>query len=81
MTDFQQVLNAALALSPDERGRLVDRLLGDLPEPPATAELPDSLKLELDRRLADTDANPDDEMPWAEVKAEIEEDLRRCRSD
>jgi putative addiction module component (TIGR02574 family) len=80
MTDFQQVLNAALALSPDDRGRLVDQLLGALPEPPAEAELPEELKRELDRRLADINANPEDEVPWEVVKAEIEEDLRQCRS-
>jgi putative addiction module component (TIGR02574 family) len=80
MTDFHQVLNAALALSPDDRGRLVDQLLGDLPEPPAAAESPEELRRELDRRLADIDARPEDEVPWDVVKAEIEEDLRRCRS-
>jgi putative addiction module component (TIGR02574 family) len=80
MTDFQQVLNAALALSPDDRGRLVDQLLGDLPEPATVAESPQVLKRELDRRLADIEANPDDEVPWEVVKAEIEEDLRQCRS-
>jgi putative addiction module component (TIGR02574 family) len=81
MADFQQVLDAALALSPDERSQLVDRLLGDIPEPPETMEVPDDLKREFDRRLADIEANPNDEVPWEQVKAEVLEDLRRCRTD
>jgi len=81
MSDFQQILDAALALSPDDRGRLVDRLLGDIPEPPDALTLPDDLKQELDRRLADIEANPDDEVLWEQVKAEVLEDLRQCRSD
>jgi putative addiction module component (TIGR02574 family) len=81
MTDFQQVLNAALALSPDERGRLVDQLLGELPEPEAPAELSDAVKRELDRRVADMDAHPDDEISLEDVKAEVLEELRRCRRE
>lgn len=79
MTGFQHVLDAAMALSPDDRARLVDRLLGDLPEPEVT-DLTDATKCELDRRLADLEAHPDDEVPWEQVKAEMLEEARRCRS-
>jgi putative addiction module component (TIGR02574 family) len=80
MTTFDQVLGAAKALSPADRGRLVDELLGDLPEPPTAAELPDSVRRELDRRLAEIDANPDNEVAWEDVKREVLEDLRQCHT-
>jgi putative addiction module component (TIGR02574 family) len=34
------------------------------------------LAAELDRRLADADANPSSETPWESVRAEV---LRRCK--
>ena len=80
MTDFQQILDAARTLSPEDRGRLVDRLLDDLPIS-AQGELSETAKRELDRRLADIEANPDDEVSWDEVKAEVLGELRQCRSD
>jgi len=42
---------------------------------PHTDELPDELKRDLDRRLADIDANPHDEMSWEELKAETLREL------
>jgi len=80
VTDFQRALDAAMSLTPDDRKRLIDRLLGELPEPATPAELTDAMKRELDRRLADIEANPDDEVPWEVVNAEVIEELRRCRS-
>ena len=49
--------------------RLVDR--GDGPE------LTEELKAELDRRLAEDEADPDDVVPWEEVEAQA---LARIRS-
>jgi putative addiction module component (TIGR02574 family) len=80
MTDFQQVLDAALTLSPEDRGRLVDRLLDDLVPATADVKLTDAMIRELDRRLADIETHPDDEVSWEQVKAEALEDIRRCRS-
>ena len=42
---------------------------------------PEELQRELDRRLADIDANPEDEIPWEVVKAEALADLKQIRSD
>jgi putative addiction module component (TIGR02574 family) len=42
-------------------------LNGDAEDPPI--ELTDELKAEIDRRLADAEANPHDAVPWEEVKA------------
>lgn len=64
-------------LSADERLQLIDELwasLGpDVSDPPLTTEQ----MAEIDRRLAEAEANPDDVIPWEVVRAEIEERLRR----
>ena len=39
---------------------------GDEPQ----IEVTDELKAEIDRRLADAEANPGDSVPWEQVKAE-----------
>lgn len=36
---------------------------------PGNTDVTDAQKAELDRRLADHEANPDDVVPWSEVKA------------
>jgi putative addiction module component (TIGR02574 family) len=55
----------------DERLALVDEIwasiCADAPEFP----LSEAQRAELDRRVADDDAFPDDVVPWAEVKAAI----------
>ena len=40
-------------------------------------ELTEAQKQELDRRLAELEANPDEVTPWEEVEAEIRARLRR----
>jgi putative addiction module component (TIGR02574 family) len=45
-------------------------------EDPSVPELTEAKKRELDRRLADAKANPDDVVPWEEVKARAEARLR-----
>jgi putative addiction module component (TIGR02574 family) len=61
------------ALSIDDRiwlvQAIIDLINGD-------AELTDGQKQELDRRIADMDANPDDEVPWEQAYAES---LKRVR--
>jgi putative addiction module component (TIGR02574 family) len=37
------------------------------------SRLTETQKRELDRRLAEDDANPDDVIPWEQVKAEVRE--------
>jgi putative addiction module component (TIGR02574 family) len=63
------LLDQARKLSVQEQIELVEALWdgiakhGDAP-PPSAAQL-----AELDRRLADHEANPEDVVPWTEVKA------------
>lgn len=59
------------ALPPSERIRLANDLYdsvgGDEPGP----QISDELKAELDRRIADDDANPDDVISWEELKVKL----------
>ena len=56
-------------LSVAERLALVSRIWDSLAEP--VEELPTAVQAdELDRRAEDDDANPDDVVPWEQVKAE-----------
>ena len=68
------LLAEALKLSPSERLQLIEALWDTLPEEdiPVTAEE----RALLDARLADLEANPDDQSPWSEVKARLEQRRR-----
>ncbi len=57
-------------LSRDERLALVQELWDSIAAEPAPSLLTDSQREELRRRAADADANPDDGIPWEQVKAE-----------
>jgi putative addiction module component (TIGR02574 family) len=65
------LLAEALRLSPKERLELISALWDTLSDEdvPATAEERNLL----DARLADLEANPDDQSPWSEVKARLEQ--------
>jgi putative addiction module component (TIGR02574 family) len=66
--DFHTVLTEVDAWPVGDRIRLInelwDRLVQDGHEP----ELSEEIKAELDRRLEEDDAAPDDVVPWEEVK-------------
>jgi len=52
---------------------LVQEIWDSIAANPESVPLTESLKLELDRRLADLDANPKDVLTWKEIKARIRE--------
>jgi putative addiction module component (TIGR02574 family) len=68
------LLAEALRMSPGERLKLIETLWDTLSEEdiPVT---PEEQNL-LDARLADLEANPGDQSPWAEVKARLEQRRR-----
>ncbi len=68
------LLAEALKLTPSERLQLIEALWDTLSEEdiPLTAEE----RALLDARLADLEANPDDQSPWSEVKARLEQRRR-----
>jgi len=57
-------------MSPAERLRLLDEIWDSL-SPIHQTEIPQSHRDELDRRLAEADANPDAGVPWSEVRARL----------
>ncbi len=61
----------------EERLALVEELWDSIAADSAAIPLTDAQRAELDRRLADHEATPDDVVPWEEVKASITERLKR----
>jgi putative addiction module component (TIGR02574 family) len=64
-------------LSVEERLALVEALWDSIAE--STGELPltEAQQAELDRRLAEHEAHPDDVVPWEDVKTSIEARLKQ----
>jgi putative addiction module component (TIGR02574 family) len=68
-------------LTLDERIALAEELWASIAaEAKPGSFLTDAKREELDRRLADLDANPDDVVPWEQVKAEALARVARVRS-
>ena len=61
-------------LPPEERIRLIELIWSSFVENPSTLSVSDAQRAELRRRLADHEANPDEARPWAEVRAELEQE-------
>ena len=64
-------------LSVEQRLELVEDLRDSIADDDAGPSLTDAQRAELDRRLADYAANPNDVVPWKEVKASITARLMR----
>jgi putative addiction module component (TIGR02574 family) len=58
-------------LNVDERLALVDEIWASICADMAKFPLTEAQRAELDRRVADDDAFPDDVLPWAEVKTAV----------
>ena len=64
-----QLLQQASVLGVDEQIELVEAIWDGIVSRGAAPPLTEAQKTELDRRLADCQANPNDVIPWSEVKA------------
>ena len=64
-------MSEILELPVDERIRLVELIWDSIAAVPETVPVPDELKAELDRRLAEFEANPEAGNPWEEVRERI----------
>jgi len=64
-----QLLQQASVLDLDEQIELVEAIWDGIVNHNAAPSLTEAQKTELDLRLADHLANPDDVIPWSEVKA------------
>jgi putative addiction module component (TIGR02574 family) len=65
------LLDQARQLSVQDQLKLVTVLWDDIAKRNVVAPPTDAQKAELDRRLADHEANPDDVLPWDEVKTSV----------
>ena len=64
-----QLLSQARQLSVPDQLELLETLWEDIVKRNAVPSLTDAQKVELDRRLADHETDPEDLFPWNEVKA------------
>jgi putative addiction module component (TIGR02574 family) len=62
------LLDQARQLSVEEQLELVEALWDEIAKRNAIPPPTEAQKAELDRQLADHEANPDDVVPWSEVK-------------
>ena len=60
-----------LELPVDERIRLVELIWESIAAVPEAVPVSDELKVDLDRRLAELEANPEAGSPWEEVRERI----------
>jgi putative addiction module component (TIGR02574 family) len=75
--DRSTTLAQVLALSIDDRVWMIHAILDSIANGDARGGLSEAQKQELDRRIADMDANPDDEIPWDQVYADSLKRVRR----
>jgi putative addiction module component (TIGR02574 family) len=62
------LLNEALKLPPEERGDLCEKIWSSLDDESARTA---ALKAEMQRRIEDANAHPEDGIDWEDFKAEI----------
>jgi len=63
-------------LSVDQRLDLMHEIWDSIIDETGSTHLSDGQRRELERRLADADANPDNVVPWSQVKSRALEQLR-----
>jgi putative addiction module component (TIGR02574 family) len=69
--DISATLNEIASLTVEERIHIVQAIWDSIAAEQAYPDLTEAQKQELDRRIEDAEANPDDVLTWAEVKASI----------
>ncbi|BAZ83419.1 addiction module protein [Sphaerospermopsis kisseleviana CS-549] len=69
--DISATLNQIKALSIADRISIVQEILESIAAEQAYPDLTEAQKQELDRRITDYEANPDNVMTWEEIKASI----------
>ena len=72
MTTAARIIEDALTLSPAERMDLIDRLWATVEAEQASLELTDAHRRELDRRIANMEANPGACSSWDNVRKALE---------
>ena len=72
-----QLLQQARVLNVDEQIELVEAIWDGIVSRGVAPSLTEAQKMELDRRFADHLANPNDVIPWSEVKAAVLTKIRQ----
>ena len=72
-----QLLQQASTLDIDEQIELVEAMWDSIVSRGAAPALTEAQKTELDHRLADHLANPNDVIPWSEIRADALANIRR----
>jgi putative addiction module component (TIGR02574 family) len=67
MTDLRELLKLPVAERLQIIGELWDSIEADTDSPPSTEDQQE----EIERRLADLEANPDDVLEWTDVRARL----------
>jgi putative addiction module component (TIGR02574 family) len=75
--DLTPTLQAIRAMSIEDRIRLVEVVWDEIAADSAFPGLTDAQKQELDRRLADADANPDENISWEVIREEARQRSRK----
>ena len=70
--NYQAILDVVRTLPMVDQARLAIQIRDDLIAQSEDDDLPPELKEDLDRRLADIEANPDDFIPWEVVLADAQ---------
>jgi putative addiction module component (TIGR02574 family) len=73
----KNLLESVIALPIEERLELLDRLSESVRNDAAVSPLSDEHRQILDQRLADYERDPDEGLPWEQVKAQILARVRR----
>jgi putative addiction module component (TIGR02574 family) len=68
------LLEEVLSLPPQERAEILEAVWETLP--PDDLPVTDEERTLLDARMADLEAHPEDQSPWSEVKARLEQRRR-----
>jgi putative addiction module component (TIGR02574 family) len=67
--DFSTTLTAIRTMNIDDRIRLVQAIWDEIAVDREAAELTEEQRQELDRRLADYEAKPEEVVPWQTIEA------------
>jgi putative addiction module component (TIGR02574 family) len=69
--DFSAALAEIASMSVDDRIRLVQAIWDSIAADQAHPDLTEAQKQDLDRRIAELDANPSNVLTWEEIKARV----------
>ena len=72
-------LKQLLALSLDDRIELVEELWESIEKELETSPIPESVKMEIDRRFAEYDADPSKSVSYAEVRRQMKSAIAKAR--